>query len=77
MTQNEHVASIGPSDSGDRAHRARNKDEPEAECATTALTRENEAKSSGGETRTLNLAGLFEENLDLRRSPNNDADLDI
>ena len=41
------------------------------------LTRENDGKSSGGETRTLNLAGLFEDNLDLRRSPNNDADLDI
>ena len=34
-------------------------------------------ESSGGETRTLNLAGLFEENLDLRFSPNNDAELDI
>jgi hypothetical protein len=41
------------------------------------LIRENDAKSSGGETRTLNLAGLFEDNLDLRRPSNNDADLDI
>jgi integrase len=29
MTQSEHVTPIGPSDSGDRAHSARNEDEPE------------------------------------------------
>jgi integrase len=31
MTQSESVTPIGPSDSGDRAHSARNEDEPESE----------------------------------------------
>jgi hypothetical protein len=41
------------------------------------LTSENGVESSGGETRTLNLAGLFNVNLELHISSDNSADLDI
>ena len=55
----KEIASVG----------ARDEDEVEGDVPDPpSLTSANDDESSGGETRTLNLAGLFKDNLELRFS---------
>ena len=73
-----NVVPIARGDERDRARGARDEREVEGEVADLPpLTSTNDAESSGGETRTLNLAGLFRDNLDLHFSSCSDPDLDI